>query len=311
MTDAKWDNWSGYGVGMLSFLVGLLAGSTVVPWLPVELRRTGLGFSRAWWEHVDWGVQITGARWAADSVRQHRLEYGPWPLSLDEVEMSNLYRAQAEGVRYFPPRRRHDGFVLAQGTPQTSPPWELEGRSAVMHLDGREEYIGDVRLEALLHEYEASGEVVAWPQIQPPGSTVVRTGTFLGTEGPYLDAQIEYDGRVYTVMDEISPIDRPGPEPGQKVEFEFECGFRMGDDWEYVFKGNPEKRYGLEQIKDWRYRAYGRIIAVNPVVADCGLLQVEDVVQSHDRRIIGEWVAFTIDRLHATRHVAPEGEKDA
>ena len=73
-----------------------------------------------------------------------------------------------------------------------------------------------------------------------------------------------------------------------------------GDEaWEQMFAANPEGRQCLVPLGGWRYRAYGRVVGVQPVVVDCGVLQVEDVVNSQDPALLGATLAFTIARLDA------------
>ena len=125
---------------------------------------------------------------------------------------------------------------------------------------------------------------------------------FHSTEGPYLQAIIEIDGVCLTVMDEFSVDARNIPSIGTEFEFEFNTVLDENESWESTFSGNPDSKFGLENLAGWRYRAYGRIISINPVVVDCGLLAVEDVIQTNDPRVIGESVAFTIEVLGGYVH---------
>ena len=120
----------------------------------------------------------------------------------------------------------------------------------------------------------------------------------ISTEGPYLEAVIEVEGRRFCVMDEFS-VAASAPKPGQEFELEFGQCLDDEEEWETIFSGNPEGHIKLEQIQGWRYRAFGKIIGVDPVVVDCGIFRVEDVVYSSDPRLIGEPVAFVISRLDA------------
>lgn len=120
---------------------------------------------------------------------------------------------------------------------------------------------------------------------------------FISTEGPFLEAQIEIDGQRYSVMDEFSVDERCVPAPGAEIDFEFSAYLDEDDSWESIFSGNPDNKIGLEQISGWKYRAYGKIVSINPVVVDCGHLQVEGVINTNDPKVIGESVAFTISRL--------------
>jgi hypothetical protein len=38
-------------------------------------------------------------------------------------------------------------------------------------------------------------------------------------------------------------------------------------------------------------------VSIDPVVVNCGLLTVSDVVYTHDLSVVGEYVGFTISRL--------------
>lgn len=126
------------------------------------------------------------------------------------------------------------------------------------------------------------------------------TVIFISTAGEYLEAIIKVNGQRLTVMDEFGLFSVDSlPKPGELCEVEFSPYLDEDEAWEDIFAGNPDKLVLIEQIKGWRYRAFGKIINVNPVVVDCGLLQVEDVVCSTDPRLIGEYVAFGITRLGA------------
>jgi hypothetical protein len=119
----------------------------------------------------------------------------------------------------------------------------------------------------------------------------------ISTEGPYLEAVIEVQGQRLCVMDEFSVSAASCPNVGEDIEFEFSPCLDENEEWEAIFSGNPEGRMGLEQIQGWRYRAFGKVIGVNPVVVDCGLFRVEGVVNSIDPKLIGESVAFIVSRL--------------
>jgi hypothetical protein len=119
----------------------------------------------------------------------------------------------------------------------------------------------------------------------------------LSTEGTYLEALIEIDGCEYCVMDELTLDVESMPKEGQAFEFEFSNLLDEDESWESIFQGNPERKKCLEQIKGWKYRAFGEIISINPVKVDCGVLVEEDVIHSHDSKVVGEFVTFTISRL--------------
>jgi len=120
---------------------------------------------------------------------------------------------------------------------------------------------------------------------------------FISTEGSYLEAVIEVSGQNYHVMDEFSVNEETSPKVGDEFDFDMTAELLDIEEWEDIFNGNPEGKIGLEQIEGWRYRAFGKVVSVNPVLVDCGLIQVEGLVNSSDPKLIGESVAFTVSRL--------------
>jgi hypothetical protein len=124
--------------------------------------------------------------------------------------------------------------------------------------------------------------------------------TLIKTDGPWLEAEIAIGTECFIVMDVFSPDDRPARPAGSEFYLELSAGLiNEEESWEFIFASNPEQKKCLEHLDGWRYRAYGEIISINPVVVNCGLIQVEDVVHTGDSRVIGEFVSFTIDRLDA------------
>ncbi|WGL16670.1 hypothetical protein PVT68_18200 [Microbulbifer bruguierae] len=119
----------------------------------------------------------------------------------------------------------------------------------------------------------------------------------LSTKGMYLEALIEIDGSEYCVMDELTLDVERMPKEGEIFEFEFSNMLDEEESWESIFQGNPEKRRCLEQIQGWKYRAYGEVVSINPVKVDCGVFVEKDVIHTHDPKVVGEFVAFTISRL--------------
>ncbi len=119
----------------------------------------------------------------------------------------------------------------------------------------------------------------------------------ISTKGPYLEAIIEVDGQLLCVMDEFSVSTITAPRAGESFEFEFSPQIDEDESWEDIFSGNPEHRKGLESIAGWRYKAFGQVTQIGPVKVDCGLFHVEEVVNSSDPHLVGEWVAFTVTRL--------------
>lgn len=119
----------------------------------------------------------------------------------------------------------------------------------------------------------------------------------ISTKGTYLEASIEIDGCEYCVMDELTLDVETMPKVGETFEFEFSNMLDEEESWDSIFQGNPEKKKCLEQIQGWKYRAFGEVISINPVKIDCGVLIEEDVLHTHDPKVVGEYVAFTISRL--------------
>lgn len=126
--------------------------------------------------------------------------------------------------------------------------------------------------------------------------------SFISTEGYGLEAVVEIDGRRFHVMDEVSDPDAPVA-PGSVHEIELSAVCLGDEDWERIFSVNPEKQIGLEHLSGWTYRAYGRIIRIEPVVVECGVLRIEGEIRTHDERCVGAYVGLEISRLdcHASR----------
>lgn len=122
----------------------------------------------------------------------------------------------------------------------------------------------------------------------------------ISSEGAYLEALVEIDGRVLCVMDEFSTHAKAPMKPGDSVPVELEPLFHEYEPWESIMSGNPKGRIGLEPIRGWSYRAFGKVVSVNPVRIDCGLFVAENVFQSHDVSLIGSFVSFTVARLSAS-----------
>ncbi len=125
----------------------------------------------------------------------------------------------------------------------------------------------------------------------------MHTVKFLSTDGPYLEARVEVSGVVLHIFDEFSVDENAIPKPGTEFSFSFSTWLDEDESWEDIFSGNPEKKLTLQHLSGWSYRAFGVIVSINPVIADCGLIDVEGVIQTNDPRVIGEFVAFSITRL--------------
>ncbi|MEZ9450289.1 hypothetical protein AB4184_22960, partial [Vibrio splendidus] len=50
----------------------------------------------------------------------------------------------------------------------------------------------------------------------------------------------------------------------------------------------------------WRYRAYGVVTGIDPeVIVDVGITHLSAPIDTSDRKVVGESIAFTIVRLDA------------
>ena len=134
----------------------------------------------------------------------------------------------------------------------------------------------------------------------------------ISTEGPWLEASISTPFGVFSVMDEFTIDDRNAPGVGDEFDVELSASLLDEDEsWETIFSGNPDRRKTLDHLDGWSYRAYGQVVSIDPILVDCGMIQVPDVFHSNDPRVIGEFVAFTISRLDATQYTHQEAEQDA
>jgi len=119
------------------------------------------------------------------------------------------------------------------------------------------------------------------------------------SDGEGLSCHLQIAGTTLEVMDRIG-CEAPFMNVGDSIDVELEIGAEDEDEtWEQIFSGNPDKRKELKHLGEWSYLAYGEIIAVSPVVVDCGVTTFEDVICTSDPACIGEFIAFTIKRLDA------------
>ena len=124
----------------------------------------------------------------------------------------------------------------------------------------------------------------------------VVTATFIATEGDYLEAVIEVDGQRLHVMDEFGGAQLAA---GTQVRLELWPQASESDDWDAIFTSNPGREKRLLRLDGWRYLAQGVVVSVDPVVCDCGLLQLENPFTTHDERCVGAYVGVTLARLDA------------
>jgi hypothetical protein len=120
--------------------------------------------------------------------------------------------------------------------------------------------------------------------------------TFIASEGEYLEAVIEVGGQRLHVMDEFG-----GAQMAAGTQFQAELWPMASemDDWDAIFSANPGREKRLVRLDGWRYLALGIVTQVDPVVCDCGLLQVENPFTTHDVRCVGAYVGITLARLDA------------
>ena len=120
--------------------------------------------------------------------------------------------------------------------------------------------------------------------------------TFIASDGEYLEAIIEVDGQRLHVMDEFGGAQLA---PGTQVQLELWPMASELDDWDAIFRANPGEEKRLQRLDGWRYLALGVVTQVDPVICDCGLLQLQNPFTTHDARCVGAYVGVTLARLDA------------
>lgn len=111
-----------------------------------------------------------------------------------------------------------------------------------------------------------------------------------------MDALIEIQGVRLEVMDSL--LYHLKAKPGDEIEVQLKAGLCDEDeDLDAIFTANPQCEKKLTHLQGWSYRAYGEIIALDPVIIDCGIARFSDVLCTHDERCLGEFIAWTIIRL--------------
>ncbi|MDN2701153.1 MULTISPECIES: hypothetical protein [unclassified Janthinobacterium] len=120
--------------------------------------------------------------------------------------------------------------------------------------------------------------------------------TFIASDGEYLEAVIEVEGQRLHVMDEFGGGQLAA---GTQVRLELWPMTSEQDDWDAIFGANPGCVKGVRRLDGWRYLALGVVTQVDPVICDCGLLQLENPFTTHDARCVGAYVGVTLARLDA------------
>ena len=73
-------------------------------------------------------------------------------------------------------------------------------------------------------------------------------------------------------------------------------------EWEVTFSKNKEEKLELVQSNETTaYDAYGKIISINPVIADFGDLKLNIGNWTNDDKVIGEFIYWKIHRLEAKK----------
>lgn len=126
--------------------------------------------------------------------------------------------------------------------------------------------------------------------------------SLISTEGPWLEASLRTPNGIIHVMDEFSIDERSAPCLAEEFEIDLSALLDEEESWESIFAGNPDCHKMLERISGWSYRAFGEVLSVDPVIVDCGVMQIPDAFHSNDPRVIGSFVAFTVTRLNAIKY---------
>lgn len=89
---------------------------------------------------------------------------------------------------------------------------------------------------------------------------------------------------------------------GEQLEVEF-SSLHYDLQWEVIFTENQEQKLALEQAAEpASYYCYGRILSINPIIADFGDLKINLGDWTNDERVMGEYIYWKIDRLDVIKH---------
>ena len=83
---------------------------------------------------------------------------------------------------------------------------------------------------------------------------------------------------------------------GQKTELELDS-ISAELEWDVIFSENRKKEIKVERKGDWEYEAYGKVLSINPVYIDFGEFELNTGNWTNDKKIIGEFIYWKIDRL--------------
>jgi len=121
----------------------------------------------------------------------------------------------------------------------------------------------------------------------------------LKTAGPGAEAVLLINDREYCVRDGFSWSADRAPTAGGEFEVELSAELDSSWSWEHIFAANPDHSVGLKPLGGWSYLAQGKILSIDPVCIDCGILVEERAVYSHDPGVVGAFVGFRIEVLDA------------
>ncbi len=70
-------------------------------------------------------------------------------------------------------------------------------------------------------------------------------------------------------------------------------------DFDTYFKSNPKQEKSIVQTAEWDYDFKGQIIELekDTTWVDCGGVIIPIEYLTHDKRVIGDWVGFSVSRL--------------
>jgi hypothetical protein len=118
----------------------------------------------------------------------------------------------------------------------------------------------------------------------------------IATEGRAGEAEIAVDGQHLFVVDGVSTVEQTA-EPGPVGGARFEVILVEPGSWEQAVSGNPGREKKLEHQWGWRYLGYGRIIAIDPVRIDLGVLVLGLDLPVDTPERLGEYAVIAIDRI--------------
>lgn len=104
------------------------------------------------------------------------------------------------------------------------------------------------------------------------------------TDGSYLEAIIEIEGQELHVMDFFTHPDDPHPVPGTPLDVDISGESFSDESWEEIFQSNSDREKKLVHLDGWRYKGYGQITNLSPMIIDCGIpIESEIVVRWKQR----------------------------